>query len=65
LTTGQNSKVYVPFFLEGNIVKTTIMLIVVAVILFFVAGCGPGQPFEIESLHTPQSVAPTHVVAAR
>ena len=41
------------------------MLVVVTAILFFVAGCGPGQPFEIEGLHTPQSATPTHVVAAR
>ncbi|MHC4426226.1 MAG: hypothetical protein ACYSYV_09030 [Planctomycetota bacterium] len=52
-------------FLERDIVKTTMILVVVAVVLFFVAGCGPGQPFEIESLHTPQSATPTHVVAAR
>jgi hypothetical protein len=51
--------------LEGNIVKTTIMLIVVAMVLFFVTGCGPGEPFEIESQHTPQSATPTHVVAVR
>ncbi|MHC4556693.1 MAG: hypothetical protein ACYTFW_03795 [Planctomycetota bacterium] len=45
--------------------KTTIMLIVVAMVLFFVTGCGPGEPFEIESQHTPQSATPTHVVAVR
>jgi len=36
-----------PFFIQGDIMRTTIMLIVVAAILFFVCGCGPGQPFEI------------------
>jgi len=45
--------------------KKMITLIVLAAIIFFVAGCGPGQPFEIESLHTPQPVTATHVVAAR
>jgi len=43
--------------------KTITMLIVVAMTLCLVAGCGPGQPFEIESLHTPQPTTPTHVVA--
>ena len=45
--------------------KTTIILLVVAAILFLVAGCGPGQPFEIEGMHTPQSESPAHVVAAK
>lgn len=45
--------------------KTTIILLVVVSILFFVAGCGPGQPFEIEGMHTPQSESSAHVVAAR
>ena len=40
-------------FLGKNVVGTTILLIFVAAILFFVAGCGPGQPFEIEGLFTP------------
>lgn len=40
-------------FLGRNVVRTTILLISVAAILFFVAGCGPGQPFEIEGLFTP------------
>ena len=43
----------------------TIMLIVIAIIMFFVAGCGPGQPFEIEGQYTPQTATPTHVVAVR
>jgi hypothetical protein len=46
-------------------VKITIILVVVGTILFFVAGCGPGQPFEIEGMHTPQSESLAHVVAAR
>jgi predicted small lipoprotein YifL len=46
-------------------VKTTIILLVVAAIMFLVAGCGPGQPFEIEGIHTPQSESAAHVVAAR
>ncbi len=45
--------------------KITIILLVVAAILFFVAGCGPGEPFEIEGMHTPQSESSTHVVASR
>ena len=45
--------------------KKTIILLVVAAVLFLVAGCGPGQPFEIEGMHTPQSESPAHVVAAR
>ena len=40
-------------FLGKNVVRTTILLIFVAAILFFVTGCGPGQPFEIEGLFTP------------
>ena len=45
--------------------KISIILLVVAAILFFIAGCGPGQPFEIEGMNTPQSESPVHVVAAR
>ena len=45
--------------------KTTIILLVIAAIMFLVAGCGPGEPFEIEGMHTPQSESPAHVVAAR
>ena len=45
--------------------KTTIILLVVAAIMFLVAGCGPGQPFEIEGIHTPQSESAAHVVAVR
>ncbi|MBN2591921.1 MAG: hypothetical protein JXA81_00330 [Sedimentisphaerales bacterium] len=45
--------------------KITIILLVVSTILFFVAGCGPGQPFEIEGMNTPQSESPAHIVAAR
>jgi len=51
--------------LEGDIVKITIILFVIAAIMFFATGCGPGQPFEIEGMHTPQSESPAHVVAAR
>jgi predicted small lipoprotein YifL len=45
--------------------KTTIILFVIAAIIFLLAGCGPGQPFEIEGMHTPQSESSAHVVAAR
>jgi len=40
-------------FLGNSIAKTTLLLIIVVAILFFVTGCGPGQPFEIEGLFTP------------
>jgi len=50
---------------EGVIVKKIIILLVVAATLFFVAGCGPGQPFEIEGKHTPQYEAQTRLLAAR
>jgi len=46
-------------------VKISIILLVLAAILLFVAGCGPGQPFEIEGMYTPQSATPAHVVAAK
>ncbi|MEK7994989.1 MAG: hypothetical protein AAB403_14380 [Planctomycetota bacterium] len=51
--------------MEGNIVRTAIMLVVVSAILLFVAGCGPGEPFEIEGMHNSQSPASTQVAAAR
>ena len=51
--------------LEGDIVKITIILFVIAAIMFFVAGCGPGQPFEIEDMYMSQSESPALVVAAR
>ncbi|MBL7152482.1 MAG: hypothetical protein ISS79_02105 [Phycisphaerae bacterium] len=44
--------------------KMTIALTLIAAILFLVAGCGPGQPFEIESLHTPQSTVTIQVASA-
>ncbi|MFH1719742.1 MAG: hypothetical protein ABIF19_20510 [Planctomycetota bacterium] len=45
--------------------KTTVMLIIVAAMLFLLAGCGPGQPFEIESRGVPQSATAGQVAAAR
>jgi len=45
--------------------KTVILLCVIAFVLFFIAGCGPGQPFEIEGMHNPNTLTPTHVVAVR
>jgi hypothetical protein len=50
---------------EGDIVKKIIILLVVGTMLFFIAGCGPGQPFEIEGTHTPQSEAPARLLAAK
>ncbi len=32
--------------------RATIALILILVMLSFVTGCGPGQPFEIESQNT-------------
>jgi hypothetical protein len=49
----------------GDIVKTTVILAAISAILLFVAGCGPGEPFEIEGLHNSQSPASTQVAAAR
>jgi len=45
--------------------KTVILICVIAFIMLFVAGCGPGQPFEIEGHNAPQSVTETFVTAAR
>lgn len=45
--------------------KITIIMLVMAAIVFLLAGCGPGQPFEIEGMHTPQSESAAYVVAAR
>jgi hypothetical protein len=49
----------------GNIMKTIIILVILTVITFIFSGCGPGQPFEIESQHTPQSEAPIQVAVIR
>ena len=35
--------------------RKVILLVLFVVIIFTFTGCGPGQPFEIESQHTPQS----------
>lgn len=50
--------------MQGNIVKTTVVLVAISAILLFVAGCGPGEPFEIEGLHTPQATT-TQVATAK
>jgi len=52
-------------FSKRQIVKTTIILMVITAILCFVAGCGPGRPFEIESLDTLQPNTAALVAAAR
>lgn len=44
--------------------KTMITIILITAILFFVAGCGRGQPFEIETTHAPQSTVTTQVASA-
>jgi hypothetical protein len=46
-------------------VRTIIILLVVAAIMFLVVGCGPGQPFEIEGMNTHQSEPAAHIVTAR
>jgi len=46
-------------------VKITIILFVITAIMFFVVGCGPGEPFEIEGMYMPQSEAQARVMAAR
>jgi hypothetical protein len=43
--------------------KTVILICVIAFIMLFVAGCGPGQPFEIEGRQSPQSATPEFAVA--
>ena len=45
--------------------KTFIMLVVFTVIICFFAGCGPGQPFEIEERHISQSEVQMQVVAVK
>ena len=52
-------------FFERYGLRMTITLLVVAAVLFFVAGCGPGQPFEIEGLRAQDSTTPAQVAAAR
>ncbi|MHC4229107.1 MAG: hypothetical protein ACYSW0_16900 [Planctomycetota bacterium] len=52
-------------FFERYGLRITKTLLVVAAVLFFVAGCGPGQPFEIEGLHAQDSTTPAQVAAAR
>lgn len=48
---------------EGAIMKAIIGLIIITILLCFVAGCGPGEPFEIEGSSPAQGG--TTVVAAR
>jgi predicted small lipoprotein YifL len=45
--------------------KTIIALLVVAAVICFVAGCGPGEPFEVKGLHAPQSAATIQVAVAK
>jgi hypothetical protein len=51
--------------MEGYIVKTMVMLVIVAAILLFVTGCGPGQPFEIEGRCSPQTATSAYAAAVR
>ncbi len=48
----------------GNIMITTVILTILTATTFLFSGCGPGQPFEIESRHTPQSKALIQVAVA-
>ena len=50
-------------YFEADFMKTIILICVIAFIMLFVAGCGPGQPFEIEGRHAPQSVMTMFSVA--
>ena len=43
--------------------KMTITLILIVASILFIAGCGPGQPFEVNNPSTPQS-AVTQVASA-
>ena len=43
--------------------KTVIIICVIAFIMIFVAGCGPGQPFEIEGRNALQSATQEFTVA--
>ncbi len=45
--------------------RMVIMLILIAIIMIFIAGCGPGQPFEIEGRLTSQTATPAHIIAVR
>ena len=45
--------------------RKVILIVLFAVIFFVVAGCGPGQPFEIESRNAPNSETPIQVAAIR
>ena len=45
--------------------RKVILLVLFVVIIFTFTGCGPGQPFEIESQHTPQTETPVLVAAFR
>lgn len=49
--------------MKGRIMRTVISLIVVALLLCFVAGCGPGQPFEIEGRTDGPATGVTDVAA--
>ncbi len=44
--------------------KTIIILIVLAAIIGLTAGCGPGQPFEIEEHFASHNLAQNHVFSA-
>jgi hypothetical protein len=52
-------------FSKGKDLKRIITIFVITAILLSVTGCGPGRPFEIESLRTPQSVTAIHPADAR
>lgn len=45
--------------------KSFVILVVLGAIICFLAGCGPGQPFEIEEHLASQTEAQIHVSAAR
>lgn len=45
--------------------KSFVIFVVLAAIICFVAGCGPGQPFEIEESFTSQTGSQILVAAAK
>ena len=49
----------------GKIMKKYILLVIFTAIFFFVTGCGPGQPFEIEERQVSQSDTQIQVTEVR
>ena len=41
----------IPYNIAGDTMKTFVILVVLAAVMFIVTGCGPGQPFQIEDCY--------------